>query len=696
MAETKLYPPGSDAASLAENLCSLLVGSAGFEGDALSEERKRAFDYYFQRRRGDEVEGRAEVVSGDLSAMVEATTAQMMEAFSSDRICEFNPLDADDEDQAQLESDAVQYFVMEKGNGFLALTSAIKEALLARNAVVSVYAEDTTRHVTRRLGQVEPAALSELISADDVVRHDYNEKTGDLSVTRRVTTRELCLDSVSMENFVYASRWQQPTLEGIPFCARRFLQTRAEMIEAGMPADKVNKLTAYAYPRTTEEQGREPRSMHHKPQSPDTSQELIEYYKVFIRLGVEGGGDELRCIDLHKTDTVIIDHKAVSRINMAAGTCIMNPHRFTGISLYDKLKQNQDIRTALKRALLDNVNATNKARLAGFDGVVNVDDVTDGRVNNMVRVKQLVPSVSDALMPVMTPDTSANILANLESSARERAEMGGAALDLQTANMQIGGDRMGSQGLDRAYSVAEQLSAAMMKTISNTLIRDVFLLAHATLREWFDNPVPIKRNGKWTYVNPADWPERHSVTIKPGMSPGERARRVSSLGQVIDAQLMLTREGMEGVLVDLPGFNRALLDWCRLAEVQNPEQYFVDPESDEATAALKSKTDQANVEKMQKLALMQQAFGMEQVRLALQKYQGDADRVLEYFKTVIDSEIEEAKLVGGATVDLLKLQQHGKQKIGTTDDTGTQDSGQSTQGQPAAVGTTASSVDGAD
>jgi hypothetical protein len=221
------------------------------------------------------------------------------------------------------------------------------------------------------------------------------------------------------------------------------------------------------------------------------------------------------------------------------------------------------------------------------------------------------------------------------------------------------GDRMGSQGLDRAYSVAEQLSAAMMKTISATLIRDVFLLAHATLREHFDEALPIKRNGKWTHVKPSQWPERRSVTIKPGMSAGERSRRASSLGQVIDAQMMLADKGMDEVLVDLGGFNRAMLDWARLMEVQNPEQYFLDPESPESQAALKQKDDARQAESMQRKTLMQNAFSLEQLRVALGKYDGDANRVLEYFKAVLDSEVEEAKIVGSATTDLVKQQREG-------------------------------------
>ena len=204
-----------------------------------------------------------------------------------------------------------------------------------------------------------------------------------------------------------------------------------------------------------------------------------------------------------------------------------------------------------------------------------------------------------------------------------------------------------------------------MKTIASTLIRDVFLLAHRTLREYFDEPVPIKRNGKWTHVNPAEWPERHNVTVKPGMSPGERSRRVAALGQVIDAQMMLSDKGMDQVLVDLDGFNRALLDWARLSEVQNPEQYFVDPESDRSQAALQNKQQQAEDLDTQKKTLMQQAFGLEQLRTAFEKYRTDAELQFKYFDSVLKSEVEEAKLVGAATTQLTQKQKEGNENTGT-------------------------------
>ena len=533
---------------------------------------------------------------------------------------------------------------MGKENGFLELISACKEAALLRNGVIKIEAIDKTVRRTRRFGNVEPAALPDMLAPDEVKKHRYDEDTQELSLTIETTRREFSMQSIPLENFVYSAEWDRPTLEGIPVCAVRHLDTRAEASSCFPKAkSKIDALTPHKHNLKAESNARNPRGNIKPNAAVDKSQELVEWYETYIRLGGSSGADELHRVSISYVDGVILEDVPVPFIRLAAGTAILNPHRFTGISLFDKLKQNQDMRTGLRRALLDNINATTKNRLAGFENVVNQDDVTDGRVNNMIRVKPTVPDIRAALMPLVVPDTSGNILANLESTARERSEMGGAALDMQSAQMQIGGDRMGSQGLEKAYSVAEQLSAAMMKTLAATLIRSVFLLAHQTLREYFDEPVPIKRNGKWTHVLPSEWPERFNVTVKPGMSPGEKTRRVQALDSVIERQLMLSSQGMDEVLIDINGFYKACMDRDRLAEVQHPEQYYIDPASERSQAALESKQQQASQVDQQKKALMQQAFGLEQLRTAFEKYRTDAELQFKYFDSVLRSEVEEAK-----------------------------------------------------
>ena len=135
----------------------------------------------------------SEYLEGDLSererSKVEAALAQMTPAFKSGKICEFDPLGPEDEDQAQLESDAVQYYVMGTNNGYLAMVSALKDILLVRNGVVCPYAEDKTERRTTTFNNVEPEAIPSL--TEDVPESDYSydADSRELTVTRE--TRSL-------------------------------------------------------------------------------------------------------------------------------------------------------------------------------------------------------------------------------------------------------------------------------------------------------------------------------------------------------------------------------------------------------------------------------------------------------------------------------------------------------------------------
>jgi hypothetical protein len=631
---------------------------AGWDQDEIASDRVSALNYYFQRKRGDEIAGRSQLVSGDLSAMTDACLSQILDAFSDDNIIEFDSLGPEDEDQAQLESDTVVHFVMKEQNGLVQLAAAIKNALLLRNGFVKCWIDETKVARTRDFENVEPEALSVLVQPPpnvelDVQKYDPDKKTLRLRITK--TAQKFRCESVDPANFFYPKDWDSFELQDIPICGERHVEARSELVRRGFPAAKVEKLKPYNPDMKSDSRARNVRRLV-TPRTPsiDPSQDQIEWFETYVLLDRDGDGiAERRCICFSYQDNVELSDEPADIVSYGAGAVIINPQRLTGISLYDKLRQNQDERTALKRARADNINTVTKQRLAYLDGKVNVDDVSDGRPNGGIRVKANVGDIRAAVMPFQVPDTSGPISAALADTAGERTEMGGAALELASGNAQIGGDRMGSQGLDRAYSVMEQLSAMMAKNIAITLIRSVFLLAHATLRANINTPVPLKRNGKWFSPVPSQWQPRTRITVKVGMSPGERARKAAALWQLLQAQINLAGQGMDEVLVDLEGFYSLLLDWARVVGIKNPERYFVDPTSDSAKAALQSKANAAAAQKKMQQQLMTQAVQLEQMRVGLEKYSGDADRQFKYWNAVLGAEVEEAKIAGSATVSLL-------------------------------------------
>ncbi|HET7135173.1 MAG TPA: hypothetical protein VFJ25_04575 [Casimicrobiaceae bacterium] len=636
-----------------------LQNCAGWGADGIQAARTDALNYYFQRPRGDEVPGRSTVVAGDVSASVEANLAQMVDAFSTDNIIEYDPLGPEDEDQAQLESDTVVHFVMKQQNGFIEMAAGIKNALLQRNGFTKCWVETFKQKRTRTFDDVEPEGLYALLASIGAKILSYAGKT-----LRALATREhvrFCCRSIAPGNMFHPLDWDQYDLQEIPFIAERHVDTRSELVRMGFPKATVAKLKPYggANAGRADLNARDPAGGIQAPATPsaDPSQDQIEWFECYALIDVDGDGvAERRRYAFVWNDSEVLEDVPAALVPYATGVVMLNPDRLVGISQYDKLRQTQDEHTGLKRALYDNVNSVTKSRLAYLDGKVNVDDVGDGRPNGAIRVKSNsgVEDVRTAVMPFVVPDNSANILANIEALKRERTELGGAALELASGQMQIGGDRMGSQGLDRAYSVMEQLAALMTKTIASTLIRNTFLLAHATLRENWNRPVKIKRNGKWQTAVPSKWEPRDRITVKIGMSPGERARKANALMQLLNAQIQLAQLGMDEVLVNVIGFYRNLTDWARVSDLQNPEQYLVDPQSDEAKKAFTAKAQKRAADDAARKSLMNRAIGTEETKVALDKYKHDSELQWKYWDGVQHSEIEEAKIVGHATTELLK------------------------------------------
>ena len=222
--------------------------AAGGPGDKSVTDRQTALDYYFQRARGDEVVGRSSVVSGDVSAMVEAVLAQMGEAFSSDGIIEFCANSVEDEEQAQAEATFVTYKVMSENAGMLQILSAMKEALQLRNGVMKVWVDERKEKLTLNFENVEPDAIADMILPKPgiegkLVAYDEDEKTATISETQ--TIRTFRSQAVPLENFMYFADHNTIDLQTISFCAERHIDPRSSLIERGFPKAMVDRITPY-------------------------------------------------------------------------------------------------------------------------------------------------------------------------------------------------------------------------------------------------------------------------------------------------------------------------------------------------------------------------------------------------------------------------------------------------------------------
>ena len=638
---------------LKQSLQQRINEADGYYSDALSDNREKALDYYYGRPRGDEELGCSTAISMDVADMLEATIAGMLPAFDTNDVIEFEALSEDDIQAVKLESEAVSHFIMNENDGYLVLQEAFRDALLLKNGFVKICIETTEKTETARLNGLtsdEYTALFLQTQPDDNTLIEYlnpiENSKNDIDVTRRVTitNRRLVVKCIDPTNFLYTPNYDELTLENVPFCAEREYKTRSELIEAGYSKAQVNALNHVSMNTNGDNDARN--QGENNPEqfaASDKANEVIECYYCYYHIDDDGDGiAELRHILLAGDE--MLSNEPAEYIPYATGTAFMQPHRLEGLSLYDKLKQIQDQKTTTLRQYLDNFKNGNNPKMGYVDGLVDLDDLTSRRPGGRVKMQR-----PDAIVPIPTQDIGAASLSLLGYLDQTRSERGGASLDMQNANAQLIGET--AQGIERQYSVKEQLAAMMTKTLAETLIAQIWRITHKALRVEQYGSMSFKGVAGFQSTNPAEWPERNKVNVKSGLSFAERNKKQMALSNVLQQMAIAAQSGQAGILFTMQGYYEALIDLAKASGLDNPEQYYQNPASEEAQQVQQQQAQQAQMMQQQQAQQAQMMQQMQQQAAAFEKYKHDSELQFKYYKEQLEAALEEAKTVGDAVKD---------------------------------------------
>ena len=596
-------------AEIVQAIKQLIADAEGYDADELASMREQALNYYYNRdKAAPHVPGRSKQQSSDVADMVEAVVSQVLPAFESDSVAVFPPLNEDDVDQARLETDAVTYVIMQQNNGHYELQQALRDALLLRNGVMKVWLDENTDVETAQLTEVTEQqrlmikaqssfSLDNTDNGHTVVDESENEDvagTWDMTLKVKRTERQLKSKAVDIANFYWERDLETIYIQDARFIAERSEVTRSELLEMGYPKSKVMALNYGGKDNRSDQLARNQHSYRHSWKGQTDAEDIIEFWEAYLRLDADGDGVAELIKVCYASDT-LLDKQPIEIIPYAAGTPFLQPHRFNGLGLFDKLQNIQDSKTAALRQLLDNQNNANNSRTLAVDGAVNIDDLTNSRPGGVVRVRS-----ADAVVPFPFNDVGASAQATLDYLDKVRSERGGASLDMQSAEMQIAGET--AHGVERQMSAKEQLAAMMTRTLAETLLRQLYLLVHKALTMYVPDDLQFQVMDEFVMTNPSQWAERKQVQIKAGLSMAERMRKRQALEAVIMRQDALKQQG---VYVSQTDVYNAHLDWTRCQSVENPERYFTDPNSEEAMQAAQAQQQEAQKQEQYQMLLMQ-------------------------------------------------------------------------------------------
>ena len=103
-------------------------------------ERQEALEYYLREPYGNEVEGKSQIVTGEVAEVVDGALPQLIRVFTStDGVVEFQPVNDGDEPFAQQATEYCNWVFYRDNDGFLILHNWFKDALLQKTGIVKAY-----------------------------------------------------------------------------------------------------------------------------------------------------------------------------------------------------------------------------------------------------------------------------------------------------------------------------------------------------------------------------------------------------------------------------------------------------------------------------------------------------------------------------------------------------------------------------
>lgn len=583
------------------------------------------------------------VVTRDVADAIEATLAEILPAFASDRPAEFDPIGPGDEHQAAMESDVCNDILMEAGSGYLEFTTAAKNSLLLRIGAIEIIWEDYDE-VEYQEATVDPDALALLMQNPDIdVREIESSAVVDMqtgiqaeqiNVELRIRHRvqKIRPEAVPVDELLISSDSTSLDLERARFVARQTLCSRSDLIARGYDRDIVESLTAYT--TTTSQRSRSARERNtwgREKHTGDHGMDLVQCVRCYYRLDEDRDGiAERRQIIVAGTPGGwrLLSDEPIDYQPFAAGAAYIWPHMPHGVSLYDKLGWIQDVRTKFTRIMLEAGQRAARDRVGILPGT-DIDDWMNTQFGGAVRM-----SSQNGIFPIPSQQFP-TALGQLDQMMQQaRREGGGGAVD--KSNREAMPVEAGAHGVERMLAAIEELNSAVARMLAETLVKQSYLIIHKVLRLY--SPVMTRKiAGEWQQIDPKQWQPRDKISLATGLTLSERGRLAGALGMIVQKQSELIEKG--STLADQGRLYRSMVDQARMLGLANPESYYLDPQSEEGMQAAQQQQMQQQASQQearqaqaqqaqmqtQMMLMIEQARG--QMRLQAEREKGQADMV---------------------------------------------------------------------
>jgi GrpB-like predicted nucleotidyltransferase (UPF0157 family) len=578
----------------------------GFIESETVEQRKQALEAYLRQPYGNEVEGKSQIVTGEVAEAIDGALPSLVRIFTgSDNIVVFEPQGPRDEASAKQATDYCNWVFNRDNAGVAILHDWFKDALMQKNGIVKAYWEDKEDITKERYFDLSNDELAMLMSDEtmEIVEQDTTDfpiidpmgqpvidpmgmpvmgSTHNVVVQQKKKSGKVTIENVPPEEFLISKKAR--TIADSPFVAHRQMLTRSDLVAMGFNKKQIEGLQmgdalAYTPERVARyAAGEQP----YQTQTDDPSMQEIEVFECYVKTDMNGKGIAALTQVFYASNEILQDEggkemvEEVDYVPFHSICPIPIPHKFFGNSLADRTVDLQLIKTTITRQMLDNLYLTNNARVVAVEGQVNLDDLLTSTAGGVIRAKSqgavqqlVVQNVANQAFPM---------LQYLDTVQSKRTGVSDASQGLDPAIL---------QNVTAAAVASMQQAGAgkielMARIFAETGVKSLFQGILHLLCKYQDKARMVRMRGEFVEFDPRTWANQYDVSINVGLGAGNRQEQMAMLSMVLAKQEQLIAQygpanpyvspaqyrGTLGRMVEIAGFK----DSAEFYKAITPEQ----------------------------------------------------------------------------------------------------------------------------
>jgi len=588
--------------SLKSLLEAEIDGAIGYLQTETTEQRTRSLEYYLRYPYGNEVEGRSQIVTGEVAEVIDGAIPQLIRIFTaSDDIIRYEPVGPGDEQGANQATDYSNWVFYKDNPGFAILHDWFKDALLEKVGIVKAYWDnkiDVIKETYENLSDAELAMLladgtREIIEQETIIKQvldiqgnpaigmdgvEITEVYYNVKVRKKNQVGRVAIQNIPPEEFLISKK--ATTIQDSPFVAHRRLMPRSDLVAMGFPEEVVRNLPAYDDLSFSPErvarysEGEQPS----QDESLDPTMQDVEVYECYIRADRDGDG-LAELLQVWYAGSEILEETETDYIPFHSLCPIPVPHKFYGLSLADKVMDLQLQKSTITRQMLDNLYLTNNYRVGAVDGQVNLDDLISPTPGGVIRMKNPNAVVPMAVQPVA--NQAFPMLEYLDAVQAKRTGVSDATQGLDPNVLQ--------NVTATAVAAFQNASAGKMELIARnfaeTGVKSLFKGILQLLCKYQDKPRIIRMRGQYVQMDPREWSNQYDVTISVGLGTGNKQEQMAMLAMILDKQERILQQfGPANPLVTVGQYRETLGRMIEAAGFKDSSTFFkpVTPEIDQA------------------------------------------------------------------------------------------------------------------